>query len=418
MSGTATRPAGWTRPADVRMAVRKKWDSGALLTRFATGQDWEPLSIPIRCPSARQIGDRLADVREWAAEWVEAGRGPLRVEYKQVGGRHFGTNSIPCRAWLDGYDETWTLLKARADVQRLTELIETARGTRLVPWLTGHPMRALRLADQWDRLQATVRWIEERQVPGMYLRQVDVPGVDTKFIERHKGVLTELLDAQLDPSRVVTDASDFAVRYGFLRRPGYVRFRVTGSFRGFAEMAVRTSELSAAPDGITRAYVIENEITYLAFPVPVAAMAILGGGYAVPVLEPLGWLAGLDVVYWGDIDTHGFAILNRLRRHLPHACSMLMDRATLLGHREHWIIEPSPTAAVLDRLDRAESALYADLLSNAYAPSVRLEQERISFSTVEKAVAGFGHAASRSGDQRVTWAGESGRGSGAHRGRP
>jgi len=178
------------------------------------------------------------------------------------------------------------------------------------------------------------------------------------------------------------------VRYGFLRRPGYVRFRVGGDFRGFSEMSVRTTELTAAPDGIARAYVIENEITYLAFPVPAAAMAILGGGYAVPVLEPLGWLAGLDVVYWGDIDTHGFAILNRLRRHLQHARSMLMDRATLLGHREHWTTEPSPTAVALDRLDRAESALYADLIVNAYAPSVRLEQERISFSAVEKAVAG------------------------------
>ena len=81
-------------------------------------------------------------------------------------------------------------------------------------------------------------------------------------------------------------------------------------------------------------------------------MVILGGGYAVPVLEPLGWLAGLDVVYWGDIDTHGFAILNRLRHHLPHARSMLMDRATLLDHRDHWVTEPSPTAAALDRLDR------------------------------------------------------------------
>jgi hypothetical protein len=111
-------------------------------------------------------------------------------------------------------------------------LIEAARGTRLVPWLTGHPMRALRLADDWDRLLATVRWIEQRQAPGMYLRQVDVPGVDTKFIERHKGVLAELLDAQLDPSRVVAGAADFAGRYGFVRRPGYVRFRVAGGYRG------------------------------------------------------------------------------------------------------------------------------------------------------------------------------------------
>ena len=126
-------------------------------------------------------------------------------------------------------------------------------------------------------------------------------------------------------------ATDFAGRYGFLRRPGYVRFRVAGGYRGFSELSVRANEFARGPEGISRAYVIENEITYLAFPLPDAAMVIFGGGYAVPVLAPLGWLAGLDLVYWGDIDTHGFAILNRLRHHLPHARSMLMDRATLLG---------------------------------------------------------------------------------------
>ena len=391
MPATPVRPAGktgsWTCPADVRATIRKKWDSGALLARFAGGQDWEPLGIPIRGPSARQIGERLADVRQWAAEWAEAARGPLRVEYKQVGGRHFGSNSIPCRAWLDGYDATWALLRVGPDVRRLGELMDAARGTHLIPWLTGHPMRALGIASHWDKLLATVRWIEQTQAPGMYLRQIDVPGVDTKFVERYKSVLTELLDMQLHPSRVVATAPNFPARYGFLRRPGYVRFRVAGGFRGFSELSVRTSEFTAAPDGITRAYVIENEITYLAFPLPAAAMAIFGGGYGVGVLEPLGWLAGLEVVYWGDIDTHGFAILNQLRHHMPHARSMLMDRATLLGHRDHWVTEPSPTTAALDRLDQAESALYADLQANAYTLSVRLEQERVSFAVIEKAVA-------------------------------
>jgi hypothetical protein len=36
-----------------------------------------------------------------------------------------------------------------AEVRRMTGLIAAARGTRLVPWLTGHSMRALRLADDW-----------------------------------------------------------------------------------------------------------------------------------------------------------------------------------------------------------------------------------------------------------------------------
>jgi hypothetical protein len=380
-------PGTWTTPADVRAVIRRKWDSGALLARFTTGQPWEPVGISVRGPSARQIGESLGDVRQWAAQWAEAARGPLRVEYRQVGGRHFGTNSIPCRAWLDGYDQAWALLKVRPDVRRLTDLIEASRGTRLVPWLTSHPMRALRVAERWDKLLATVRWIDERQVPGMYLRQIDAPGIDTKFIERHKGILTELLDAQLDPGRIDVAAPDFAGRYGFLRKPSYVRFRVDGGFRGFSELAVRADEFAAAPEQVTCAYVVENETTYHAFPVPAASMVIFGAGYAVPVLEPLPWLADCDVVYWGDIDTHGFAILDRLRRHFPHARSMLMDRATLLAHREHWTTEPSPTAAVLDRLDSSESALYAELICDAHAQSVRLEQERISFSAVGKAIA-------------------------------
>lgn len=81
-------------------------------------------------------------------------------------------------------------------------------------------------------------------------------------------------------------------------------------------------------------------------------------------------------------------VFNRLRHHLPHARSMLMDRITLLDHQEHWGHEPSPTAAVLDRLDPAESVLHADLIAGTYAPSLRLEQERVSFSAIEKAVAG------------------------------
>jgi hypothetical protein len=209
-------------------------------------------------PVGRQIGEYLTEVRQWTAEWAAAAGGPLRVEYRQVGGRDFGANSLPGRAWLDAYEDARALLRVGAEVRRLTGLLAAAHGTRLVPWLMGHPMRALRLADDWDRLLATVRWIEQRQVPDMYLRQVDARGIDTKFIERHKGVLAELLDAELDHSRVTAGVSDFADRYGFLRRPGYVRFRLAGRFRGFSELSIRADEFTAPPEDIARAYVLRT----------------------------------------------------------------------------------------------------------------------------------------------------------------
>ena len=385
------RPVAWTRPDDVRAALRRKWQSGALLTAFADGADWEPLGFPLRGPGPGEIGGRLGEVQDWAGEWERARLGELRVEYKKVGGRHVGSNLIPGRAWIDSYDEAWRLLGVLAEVRRFTELAEATREScpRLVPWVGRHPMKALQLSQVWEQVLGTVRWVDERQRPGMYLRQVDVPGVDSKFIEGHRGVLTQLLDLQLGPDRVDAAAVDFSARYGFRRKPGYVRFRCTdlsgARFCGFSEMSVRLDELAAAPPGITRVYVVENEITYLAFPLTGGVMVIFGAGYAVSVLEPLGWLAGVDLVYWGDIDTHGFAILDRLRRRFPHARSMLMDRGTLLAHRSQWVTEPNPSAGRLDLLNAEESQLYHHLVADALGPSVRLEQERVSFAAIHQA---------------------------------
>ena len=354
-----------------------------------TGEPWTPLDVPLRGPGPAEIGERLADVQDWAAQWERAGRGPLRVEYKKVGGRLFGTNQIPSRAWLDGYDQAWELLGTRRDVRKLTELAELAKAEcpRVAGWLERRPVRALELAEAWPRLLATVRWIDERELPGMYVRQVDVPGVDTKFIEKHGRVLTDLLDLQLDPARISEAAPDFEGRYGFARKPAYVRLRTAIPGARFSELAVRAAELAATDlPGVTRAYIVENEITYLAFPLAPEAIVIFGGGYAVNVLEGLGWLAELDLVYWGDLDTHGFAILNRLRHRFPRARSILMDRDTLLAHQSQWVTEATPTRAVLDLLTPAEQEVYADLVDGTFGAAIRLEQERISFAALERVV--------------------------------
>ena len=67
-----------------------------------------------------------------------------------------------------------------------------------------------------------------------------------------------------------------------------------------------------------------------------------------------------DVRYWGDIDTHGFAILDRLRAWLPQARSVLMDRETLLAHRDRWVSEDRPARSTLTRLTPAERDLYVE----------------------------------------------------------
>jgi hypothetical protein len=98
------------------------------------------------------------------------------------------------------------------------------------------------------------------------------------------------------------------------------------------------------------------------------------------------WLSRCHVHYWGDIDTHGFAILDQLRCRFDHAESFLMDRTTLLAFESQWGEEEKQALRDLPRLNGEERALYDDLRDNRIRRNLRLEQERIGFSWVESAL--------------------------------
>jgi hypothetical protein len=99
------------------------------------------------------------------------------------------------------------------------------------------------------------------------------------------------------------------------------------------------------------------------------------------------WLQQVDVYYWGDIDTHGFAILDRFRTRLPRTRSLLMDTGTLLAHRDSWGSEPKQISRDLPSLTDAEAAVYGALLRGEHGEHVRLEQEFIGFGHVQQTVA-------------------------------
>jgi hypothetical protein len=118
-------------------------------------------------------------------------------------------------------------------------------------------------------------------------------------------------------------------------------------------------------------------------------MVVFGSGYGFEMLANAPWLHQCEVHYWGDIDTHGFAILDQLRTRLPGAHSLLMDRETLMAHRSLWTREPSPERRDLARLTSAEQAVFDELRDNRLGEGVRLEQERIAYSRLHSALSGL-----------------------------
>jgi len=378
----------WTSTKDLKAQLLRLWERGELLRDIVTGNVRFPLRLTLKTPGSTDITDRFELVRAWAAGLSEVSH--LRLEYQEVRHRVQGAQRLPANVWINSLDDALHWLGKRRERERFMSLIAETRQANpaLLAWLGKRPLQALELANDWTRLLAVVAWRVKYPRPGIYLRQVDLPGVHSKFIESHRGVLAELFDLAL-PIEAIDDAktgvSQFAPRYGFIDKPARIRFRVldaeiqliTGS--NYPDIALDADSFSSLSLPIRRAFITENETNFLAFPHVKDAIVIFGAGYGWDALGRSRWLTDCAIYYWGDIDTHGFGILDQLRGHFAHVESFLMDRATLDAHASVWGNEDKPLLVNLLRLTPDERALYDDLRDNRIRPGLRLEQEYVGY---------------------------------------
>jgi hypothetical protein len=383
----------WTAPADLRAQVQRLWDRGELLRATVTDAMLWPLRLSLKAPGAADLSHRFEAVRDWVRAIADTPQ--VRIEWRQWNHRVQGTQRLPAAIWLDTLQDALAFIGKGRQVQRFEALWHQTAALQpaLLAWLTRRPIQALELADRWERLLAVVAWLQAHPRPGVYLRQVDAPGVDSKFIEAHRGVLAELLDLGLPPEAIETEATgvaQFTRRFGFLDKPVRIRFRPLDP--GLPSLPGRQTMPSVLPDitldatsfaalalPVERVFVTENETNFLAFPAVAGSIVVFGAGYGWEALARAEWLHRCQLHYWGDIDTHGFAILDQLRGCFPAAMSFLMDRETLLAHRLQWGEEPDPARHDLSRLTPEETAVYDDLRFDRYQPRLRLEQERVGF---------------------------------------
>ena len=371
----------WTTRSDIRARVRRRWDDGSILRALAGASPFPVVDVALRGPKPAEIGDDLDAVRSWIAALEAGSRGGSHytLRYAPVGGRLIGRNELPSRAIIESYEQAAALLGVGDQVQAYQAVLSVvATEPVLSAWVRSKPLRALEVADMWPALLSAYLWLEHARGSGRYLREITAPGVDTKFVERHRPLLAQLLG-------VPKAAPGFLTALGLSGKPETLRLRVDPSLNlaaGLSDLTARVDELVTLQIAAKLAVIVENEITFLSVPVPAEGLVLWGKGFEVDRAGSMPWLTNADIAYWGDVDTHGFAILNQLRAWLPQTRSVLMDRDTLLAHRDRWVTEATPTAARLSRLTAGEEALYHDLITDRLGPRVRLEQERIDWAWV------------------------------------
>lgn len=387
----------WTTASDLKAQLRRLWERGELLRSTVSGETVFPLRLTLKGPSSSELAERFEAVRAWISDLVAVPH--IRIEWREVNHRVLGPQRVPQSVWLDDLDEALALIGKRGDAARFNELlaITRIRQPSLVAWLGRRPLQAVELADDWERLLAVVDWLARHPRPGIYLRQVDIPGVHTKFIEAYRGVLAELLDLVLPPQAITTDRSgvgQFAARYGFLGKPAHIRFRILDARLALLpglvlpDVTLDAESFARLNVPIQRVFITENETNFLVFPPAAESIVVFGAGYGWSALEKAEWLTRCTTHYWGDIDTHGFAILDQLRSRFDHVESFLMDRATLMAHETLWGEEDDQVVHDLPRLTATERALFDELRDNRIRKGLRLEQERVGFQWVKAGLEG------------------------------
>lgn len=382
----------WSRPADLRAQLERLWQRGELLRAVVGGGALEwPLRLSLKSPAAADLSNRFDAVRGWVREISALTR--VRIEWREWTHRVQGRQRLPDTLWVDTLEAALAMIGKTGDACRFQALWQqtAAEQARLLPWLHKSPLQALALAEQWSRLLAVVAWVQAHPRPGVYLRQVDAPGVDSKFIEAHRGPLGQWLDLILPAATIDHDATGvagFARRYGFLDKPVRIRLRLLDpqlpqlpGCTGLTDITLDADSFATLALPVEHVFITENEVNFLAFPPLPGAIVIFGAGYGWGALARAEWLHRCLLHYWGDIDTHGFAILDSLRGYFPQVASLLMDRPTLMAHAQQWGEEPTDKrhSSPLSRLLDEEAALYDDLRCDRIRPQLRLEQERIGY---------------------------------------
>ena len=345
-------------------------------------------AIPLHPPTERQALADLGAASAWARSWSS---GPLKDDVRWVAKNlgSAGQQTVPERLVL----ETPADIARCAGTGALWELMRT-RALDLAKRWTGQWSKACPDADladlavavraaigrccelderDWDMLLLALDWLVCNQGESRFVRQLPIRGIDTKWMEGHQGAVKPLYRALTghDP-QFARQARQFRVHVLDERlAPG-----------GLTDLSVSVEQLARWPHRPRRVIMCENLVNALALPLIPGTLAIHGGGYAVGELAEVPWLAETPLLYWGDLDSNGFAILNQLRSHHEHVVSLMMDVTTLERHLDLCVEEPMPSKATCSHLTPSENEALMRVLAGDASRNLRtlrLEQERIEW---------------------------------------
>ena len=379
-------------PDTLRQKALRFYERGRIQASYLENDDsLFPLHITLKKPGEKVIRNHFDTIRNEVKALENAG---LPLEYKTFRFASLGEQRLPVAIVFDTRDTYLDILGLTAAFEKLREESALVLDAfhELKPLLVEKPKLIETYTGDWERIVSVCRYLVQHPKPDIYLRQLPVEGVDTKFVESRKKVLDLLLTRLLPESAYDTGiislvSGGFEQKYGFRTPPPTVRFRLldpTCFIAGLDDITLPANKFASLTPEVETVFVVENLATFLAFPAYPRGMVIFGSGYGARYLSEAQWLRHKRLYYWGDLDSHGFSILSHFRQAFPNVRSLMMDTRTAERFAHLAVTEPEGKRfrGTADALSQEETALFEKLRQRHF----RLEQERIPYTWVEQTI--------------------------------
>lgn len=360
-------------PAFLAARLRKQWQAAVHREqRLLNARAW-PISLPISKPTPTEFATQGPLVREHVQLWRTVKIG--QVQWKPVPYRVAAEPvDIPTNWTLRSTDEWVTATGDPAiELEHRTLANVLSQTDPLFHRTLVRELRLVASAGVNVTLQAVelAMSLEPGCAAGRPLRALSLAGIDSKFFERRRALIQELLDARFDGQASEQGLESFL---GALDEGDHwlLVAPLEARLLPFARQSVPAAELASTGLPGTHLLIVENERSLHQLPPLSGTVAVLGSGLNLAWMHA-SWLRAKTIAYWGDVDTWGLTMLSSARAHQPHLQPLLMDLKTFETHRSSAVAEPHPASdKPPENLSNDEQSLYLGLRQ---ATKGRLEQE-------------------------------------------
>ena len=363
-------------PAEIKKKAENKYY--AFLQSIVSGEEFSPIVIAgNKKPSNNYVlfEKELTDLMAYSKEKKGFG---YSLVYQNVRTRTLGEQDIPMSISFETEQDYLRFIGKGQDTAYFRQDLEMILSLfpELKDWICRYPGKVIVNHDLWEDLLKVCEYFKSNPKPHLYIRELPIT-IHTKFIEKNKGIIRELLDIII-AEHINVEEKTFERRFNLRYDEPLVRFRILDNsicqqcFDGAEDLSIPINQFQFLHLPIRTVYIVENKINMLTFPSIDNSIVVWGHGFGVDIMKDVEWMKTKKIYYWGDLDAHGFQILSEIRAHFPQVESFLMDRATFDKYFEG--DEGSETNVEKElRLTQEENEMFRYLTENNY----RLEQEKI-----------------------------------------